>query len=326
MRNATEAHQPRRVHVGARQPAARATRSCCRTWSTTPMSSRGTCSRPSGASSCGGSRSPTTSASTSSNLDQLLDGAQAAGDQRDVERARHDQRHPAARRRRARARRARRSSMRVSTCRTSPPTCRRGTPTSSRSPRTSCCGPSGIGALWGRAELLEAMPPFLGGGEMIRDVRVEGFTPNDIPWKFEAGTQAIVEAIGFGAAVDYLQGLGMDDGARPRDAAHALRPRRTRATRFPDTLTIYGPQRRLDPRRRGVVPVRRHPRARHQPGPRRGRGVRARRTPLRQAAHAPARRTGHEPGVVLRLQRRQPTSTCSSRRWPRPQKFFAPDD
>ena len=56
------------------------------------------------------------------------------------------------------------------------PTCRPGTPTSSRSPRTRCCGPSGIGALWARAELLDAMPPFLGGGEMIRDVRLDGFT------------------------------------------------------------------------------------------------------------------------------------------------------
>ncbi|MET1002470.1 MAG: SufS family cysteine desulfurase [Acidimicrobiia bacterium] len=103
------------------------------------------------------------------------------------------------------------------------------------------CGPSGIGALWGRAELFEAMPPFLGGGEMIRDVRVEGFTPNDIPWKFEAGTQPIVEAIGFGAAVDYMQGLGMTavrehEMQLTRYAIDALRDN------FPDTLTIYGPR------------------------------------------------------------------------------------
>ncbi|HEX7522299.1 MAG TPA: aminotransferase class V-fold PLP-dependent enzyme, partial [Acidimicrobiia bacterium] len=72
-------------------------------------------------------------------------------------------------------------------------------------------GPTGIGALWARAELLEAMPPFMGGGEMIRDVRLDGFTPNELPWKFEAGTPAIAEAIGFGAAVEYLEALGMDD-------------------------------------------------------------------------------------------------------------------
>ena len=59
------------------------------------------------------------------------------------------------------------------------------------------CGPTGIGALWARAELLEAMPPFMGGGEMITQVTVDGFTPNEIPWKFEAGTPPIAEAVGF---------------------------------------------------------------------------------------------------------------------------------
>jgi cysteine desulfurase/selenocysteine lyase len=71
-------------------------------------------------------------------------------------------------------------------------------------------GPTGIGALWARRELLEAMPPFLGGGEMIREVKLEGSKWNDVPWKFEAGTMAIAEAVGFGAAVDYLGSLGMD--------------------------------------------------------------------------------------------------------------------
>lgn len=72
-------------------------------------------------------------------------------------------------------------------------------------------GPTGIGALWGRAALLNAMPPFLGGGDMIKRVYLRSFTPNEIPHKFEAGTPAIAEAIGFGAAVDYLSGLGMAD-------------------------------------------------------------------------------------------------------------------
>jgi cysteine desulfurase/selenocysteine lyase len=71
-------------------------------------------------------------------------------------------------------------------------------------------GPTGIGALWGRRELLSAMPPFLGGGDMIREVHLRSFKPNELPWKFEAGTPAIAEAIGFGAAVDYLESLGMD--------------------------------------------------------------------------------------------------------------------
>jgi cysteine desulfurase/selenocysteine lyase len=72
------------------------------------------------------------------------------------------------------------------------------------------CGPTGIGALYGRRELLEDMPPFLGGGEMIKRVELRSFKTNDLPHKFEAGTPAIAEAIGFGAAVDYLTALGME--------------------------------------------------------------------------------------------------------------------
>lgn len=72
------------------------------------------------------------------------------------------------------------------------------------------CGPTGIGVLYGKKALLEAMPPFLGGGDMIKRVHLRSFAPNDLPHKFEAGTPAIAEGIGFGAAVDYLQGVGMD--------------------------------------------------------------------------------------------------------------------
>ena len=101
-------------------------------------------------------------------------------------------------------------------------------------------GPSGIGALWARRDLLEAMPPFLGGGEMIRDVTKVGFTTNDLPWKFEAGTPAITEAIGWGAAIDYLQNIGMEavhdhEVALTRYALDAL------DAEFGDRLTIYGP-------------------------------------------------------------------------------------
>ncbi|GAB4522381.1 MAG: cysteine desulfurase [Anaerolineales bacterium] len=71
------------------------------------------------------------------------------------------------------------------------------------------CGPTGIGALYGRRELLEAMPPFLGGGDMIKKVELRSFRMNDLPHKFEAGTPAIAEAVGFGVAVDYLQSIGM---------------------------------------------------------------------------------------------------------------------
>ncbi len=71
------------------------------------------------------------------------------------------------------------------------------------------CGPTGIGALYGREALLEAMPPFMGGGEMIRKVFLKSFTSNELPHKFEAGTPAIAESVGFGAAVDYLSKVGM---------------------------------------------------------------------------------------------------------------------
>jgi cysteine desulfurase/selenocysteine lyase len=70
-------------------------------------------------------------------------------------------------------------------------------------------GPTGVGVLWGRAELLDRMPPFLGGGSMIRRVRLDGFEPADLPAKFEAGTPPIVPAIGLGAAIDYLNDVGL---------------------------------------------------------------------------------------------------------------------
>jgi cysteine desulfurase/selenocysteine lyase len=73
------------------------------------------------------------------------------------------------------------------------------------------CGPTGIGVLYGKTTLLETMPPFLGGGDMIREVKLRSFRANSLPHKFEAGTPAIAEAIGFGAAVDYLTSLGMDN-------------------------------------------------------------------------------------------------------------------
>jgi cysteine desulfurase/selenocysteine lyase len=72
------------------------------------------------------------------------------------------------------------------------------------------CGPTGIGILYGKESLLEATPPFLGGGDMIKRVELRRFVPNDLPHKFEAGTPAIAEAVGLGAAVDYLSALGME--------------------------------------------------------------------------------------------------------------------
>ena len=72
------------------------------------------------------------------------------------------------------------------------------------------CGPTGIGILYGKRELLDSMPPFMGGGDMILRVRLEGSTFNELPWKFEAGTPAIAEAVGLGTAVEYLAGIGME--------------------------------------------------------------------------------------------------------------------
>jgi cysteine desulfurase/selenocysteine lyase len=101
-------------------------------------------------------------------------------------------------------------------------------------------GPTGIGVLWGREELLDAMPPFLGGGEMIRDVRLDGFTCNELPWKFEAGTPAIAEIIGLGAAVDYLEALGMDN-VRAHERALTEYTLATFSERFGNDISIHGP-------------------------------------------------------------------------------------
>lgn len=100
------------------------------------------------------------------------------------------------------------------------------------------CGPSGIGVLYGRKELLETMPPFLGGGDMIKRVQLRSFTPNELPYKYEAGTQAIAEAIGLGAAVDYLNSIGM--GAI---AAHEKEIIAYAIERLEEILgvTVYGP-------------------------------------------------------------------------------------
>ena len=102
------------------------------------------------------------------------------------------------------------------------------------------CGPSGIGVLWGRESLLEAMPPFLGGGNMILDVRLDGFTPAELPAKFEAGTPPIVEAIGLGAAVEFLEGLGMAN-VRRHEMEIATYAMTTLNERYGDDICLHGP-------------------------------------------------------------------------------------
>lgn len=98
-------------------------------------------------------------------------------------------------------------------------------------------GPTGTGALWGRRDLLQSMPPFLGGGEMIREVRFEGTVYNDVPHRFEAGTPNIAGFVGLGAAVDYLTSIGMAAiEAREKELlAHA-----TEALSAIDGLRIFG--------------------------------------------------------------------------------------
>jgi cysteine desulfurase/selenocysteine lyase len=108
-------------------------------------------------------------------------------------------------------------------------------------------GPTGSGILWGRREILEEMPPFLCGGDMIKEVTFTATRWNDLPWKFEAGTPAIAEAIGLGVAVDYLTAIGMEN-------IHAMEQELT--TYAMECLgalrgvTIYGPP---APERGGVV-------------------------------------------------------------------------
>jgi cysteine desulfurase/selenocysteine lyase len=109
------------------------------------------------------------------------------------------------------------------------------------------CGPSGVGALWGKAELLEAMSPFNLGGQMIRQVRMEKTTWNELPYKFEAGTPPMAEAVGFGAAVDYLTEIGLE---AIEEHEHELAGYALDRLGELDWITTYGPP---ADRRAGIV-------------------------------------------------------------------------
>ena len=100
-------------------------------------------------------------------------------------------------------------------------------------------GPTGIGVLYGKRDLLEEMPPWMGGGDMISTVTLQGSTWNDLPYKFEAGTPSIAEAIGFGAAIDYLSNLGMETihAQEQRITAYLLE----RMSEVPG-ITVFGPE------------------------------------------------------------------------------------
>jgi cysteine desulfurase/selenocysteine lyase len=100
-------------------------------------------------------------------------------------------------------------------------------------------GPTGIGGLYGKRHLLEQMEPFLYGGDMIREVTLEGATWNDLPWKFEAGTPPIAQGIGLAAAVAYLQGVGME---AIQAHEHTLVRYAMEQLRQTEDITIYGPE------------------------------------------------------------------------------------
>ncbi len=108
-------------------------------------------------------------------------------------------------------------------------------------------GPTGVGVLWARPELLEAMPPFLGGGDMIASVWRDRATFNELPWKFEAGTPNIADVIGAGSAIDYLMKLGMDN---VRAHEIELTDYALKAFQTLDDVKIYGP---MDAQSRGGV-------------------------------------------------------------------------
>ena len=112
------------------------------------------------------------------------------------------------------------------------------------------CGPTGIGVLWGRLEILENMPPFLGGGEMILNVTSDGFTANELPWKFEAGTPPIAEIIGLGVAISYLEKIGMG-AIREHEQKLTSYALQMLNDRFGNDLIIHGPQNPID--RSGVL-------------------------------------------------------------------------
>ena len=99
------------------------------------------------------------------------------------------------------------------------------------------CGPTGAGVLYAREELLEEMPPFHGGGEMIREVWSDHATYNEIPYKFEAGTPNVAQAVGMGAAIEYLEALGMDEVRAHELELTSYALERIRA----DDTTVYGP-------------------------------------------------------------------------------------
>ena len=158
-------------------------------------------------------------------------------------------------------------------------------------------GPTGIGVLYGKRALLESLPPFLGGGEMIEEVTLDTVTYNQPPYRFEAGTPPIVQAIGLGAAIDYMEGIGRERIRAHEEALSAYA--HERLSRI-NSLRIIGAAPGKGPI--AVLHHERRARARRgdpdRPGGRRG----PRRNPLRDAGHAAVRRDLDLPRLVRALQ------------------------
>ena len=158
-------------------------------------------------------------------------------------------------------------------------------------------GPSGIGALYAKREHLERMPPFLGGGEMIRTVSEDAVTYGDPPYKFEAGTPSIVPAIGLGAALDYIKAVG-PEAIRAHEAISS--PMRTERLSRINSLRIFGTRARQG--RHRLVRVEERARARCGDGDRPLRHRGTCRHPLHHAAARPLRSNRHLPRVVCTVQ------------------------
>ena len=171
-------------------------------------------------------------------------------------------------------------------------------------------GPTGSGVLWGRRELLDAMPPFLAGGDMIREVKLRRSEFNDVPWKFEAGTPDISAAIGLGVAADYLRELGMDR-VREHERALVAYALETLAREVPGDRPLWAAGRGAG--RRGALQPARHPPPRRGPDPGPPGDLHPGRPPLHDAAPRAPRPGRDGAGPASRSSRRPTTST----RWRR---------
>ena len=258
--------QPRRVRVGAQQPRAGRRRRRHRARAPLELRAVAVHRAEDGRRVPRCSRSTTTASSTRARSTRLARDGHGQGGRGEprLELARHDQPDREARRLGARAGRDLRRRRARRPRRTGRSTCRRSAATSSPSPATRCAGRPASGALWGRAELLEAMEPFLLGGAHDQLGPVEKTTWGELPHKFEAGTSPIAEAVGLGAAIDYLDAVGLEaiEAHEHELAAYALE----RLAEMPGVTALRAAAGAA--RRDRLVQPRGHPPARRRPGPR----------------------------------------------------------